>query len=280
MDARAWGVEALSQEDRMLKLLDAGIDQFGGENIPGMLVELVNSGQVGEERLDVSVRRLLRDKFRLGLFDNPYTSIETAAGIVGRDEFIAAGVDAQRESLVLLKNGQEAGNPVLPLTRRPKIYIENVDPDIAATYADIVAIPEDADFAIIRIETPYEQRDGFIESVLHAGDLDFKEPEKTRLLELLETVPTIVNVYVDRGVVMPEISDASAALIADFGAEDAVILDLIFGKSTPQGKLPIELPSSLQEVENQYEDVPYDSSAPLYPFDFGLTYGADTAVGE
>jgi len=168
----------------------------------------------------------------------------------------------------------------LPLTERPKIYIENIDPDIAATYADIVTTPEDADFAIIRIETPYEQRDGFIESVLHAGDLDFKDPEKARLLGLLETVPTIVNIYVDRGVVMPEISNASAALIADFGAEDSIVLDLIFGKSTPQGKLPIELPSSLQAVENQYEDVPYDSSAPLYPFGFGLTYNADTGVIE
>jgi len=187
-------------------------------------------------------------------------------------------INAQRESLVLLKNGQEAGNPVLPLTQRPKIYIENINPDIARTYADIVATPEEADFAIIRIETPYEQRDGFIESALHAGDLDFKNPEKARLLELLETVPTIVNIYVDRGVVMPDISNASAALVADFGAQDTVILDMVFGASIPTGKLPIELPSSLESAANQYEDVPFDSQAPLYSFGFGLAY--KTEEGE
>ena len=67
--ARAWGVEQLSVPARMAKALDAGIDQFGGEACPEVLVELVRSGQVSEARVDISVRRLLRDKFRLGLFE-------------------------------------------------------------------------------------------------------------------------------------------------------------------------------------------------------------------
>ena len=272
MEARAWGVEALSTEERMLKLLDAGIDQFGGEQIPSVLVKLVRAGRVDEARLDISVRRLLADKFELGLFDDPYTRWDEANTIVGRDDFVESGIEAQRKSLVLLKNGQHEDTPILPLTARPKLYIENIDPDIASRYADLVQTPADADFAIIRVDSPFEPREGLVESMLHSGDVDFKDPEKTRLLGLLDTVPTIVNIYVDRGVVMPEISGASAALIADFGAEDAVILDLIFGVSSPEGRLPIELPSSIEAVTNQFEDMPYDSVAPLYPFGFGLAY--------
>ena len=118
-------------------------------------------------------------------------------------------------------------------------------------------------------------------SMLHAGGVDFKGPEKTHLLTLLETVPTIVNIYVDRGVVMPEISEASAALIADFGAEDSVVLELIFGEFAPSGKLPIELPSSVEAVEQQFVDVPYDSDDPLYAYGFGLEYiGHEVAVSD
>ena len=64
--ARAWGVEHLSLGERIVKSLQAGIDQFGGEACPEALVELVRNGQVSEARLDISARRLLRDKFRLG----------------------------------------------------------------------------------------------------------------------------------------------------------------------------------------------------------------------
>ena len=70
--ARAWGVEHLSTAERALKALAAGVDQFGGEACPEVVVDLVRSGRIDEERIDASVRRLLRDKFRLGLFDDPY----------------------------------------------------------------------------------------------------------------------------------------------------------------------------------------------------------------
>ena len=89
--ARAWGVEHLSVEDRMIKALDAGIDQFGGEACPEALVELLRSGRVSQERIDLSVRRLLRDKFRLGLFENRYVDETAAANIAGNPAFRAAG---------------------------------------------------------------------------------------------------------------------------------------------------------------------------------------------
>jgi beta-glucosidase len=69
--ARAWGVENLSTEERVQKIIDAGVDQLGGENIPDVIVKLVKDGKLSEKRIDESITRLLRLKFTLGLFDNP-----------------------------------------------------------------------------------------------------------------------------------------------------------------------------------------------------------------
>jgi beta-glucosidase len=107
---------------------------------------------------------------------------------------------------------------------------------------------------------------------MHDGDLDFKEPEKSQILSLLKKIPAIVNIYLQRPAIIPEIAQNSAGLIANFGASDRAILDVVFGKSSPQGKLPIEMPSSMEAVRNQKEDLPYDSKDPLYHFGFGLTY--------
>ena len=71
---------------------------------------------------------------------------------------------------------------------------------------------------------------------------------------------------------LSDISEASGALLADFGLSDDVLSQVLFGELRPEGKLPFELPSSWEAVENQKEDVPYDSKDPLYKFGHGLTY--------
>jgi beta-glucosidase len=266
--ARAWGVEHLSREDRMKKALDAGVDQFGGEECPELIVELVRSGKVSEARIDTSAHRILRDKFRLGLFDDPYVDADAAERVVGKAAFRAEGALAQRKSIVLLKNAK-----TLPVQGRPKIYIENIKPDVATAYGDVVASLQDADLAILRLKAPFEQRQGnFLEQAFHAGDLDFKEPEKTRILNILATKPTVVDIFLDRPAVIPEIAEHSAALLANFGASDTAVLDVVFGKFAPQGKLPFELPSSLEAVRAQKSDVPHDSENPVFPFGHGLQF--------
>ena len=273
MFARAWGVEHLSPLERVKKVIEAGVDQFGGEECPELVVELVQSGQISEERIDESVRRLLREKFRLGLFDNPYLNVEESLANVGKAEFRAAGALAQRKSIVLLKNGKGAARPVLPLTGRPKLYIEKINPAVAAEYGDVVETIAAADLAILRLQAPWEPRDGdFLARLFHDGDLDFKEPEKSRILAILAQVPTIVDIYLDRPAVIPEIAEQSAALLANFGASDNALLDVIFGQFAPTGKLPFELPSSMEAVRNQKEDLPYDSENPLFVFGHGLSY--------
>ena len=113
-----------------------------------------------------------------------------------------------------------------------------------------------------------------IENFFRQGDLDFKEPEKSRILSILKTKPTIVCIYLERPAVIPEIAKESAALLANFGAEDEAILDVVFGMFNPTGKLPFELPSSMEAVTEQKEDVPYDSKNPLFPYGFGLNYNS------
>src|SRR5205814_4038967 len=83
IEAKCWGVEDLSVAERARKAIEAGVDQFGGEACPEVIVELVRSGQIAESRIDVSVRRLLRDKLRLGLFDAPYLDRVAAERVAG-----------------------------------------------------------------------------------------------------------------------------------------------------------------------------------------------------
>ncbi|HVA91040.1 MAG TPA: glycoside hydrolase family 3 N-terminal domain-containing protein, partial [Chloroflexota bacterium] len=226
LPARAWGVEHLSLAERVRKALDAGVDQFGGEACPEVIVDLVTGGHVPESRVDASVRRLLRDKFRLGLFDNPYVDPEAAERVVGNEEFRAAGAVAQRQSLVLLKNGETHGGTTLPIQGKPKIYIENIAAEVATLYGQVVPTVHEADVAILRLRAPYEPREGFLESLIHSGDLSFPEAEKARILGILAAVPTVVDIYLDRPAVIPEIAAQSAALLANFGADDAAVLDL------------------------------------------------------
>ncbi|HSG45512.1 MAG TPA: glycoside hydrolase family 3 N-terminal domain-containing protein [Anaerolineales bacterium] len=268
MPARAWGVEHFSREERAQKILEAGVDQFGGEACPEVVVQLVREGRVSEERIDQSIRRLLREKFMLGLFDNPYVDPDAAEKIVGNPEFREAGEQAQRKSIVLLKNDSQT----LPLENGLKIYIENIKPEAIKDYGEVVEDVSQANIAILRLSAPYEKRKGLAEGWFHTGDLDFKEPEKSRILKIMDQIPTIVDIYLERPAVIPEIAEKSVALIGNFGANDNVVLDIVFGKFAPQGKLPFELPSSMDAVRKQKEDVPYDSENPLFPFGHGLSY--------
>ena len=269
----AYGVEHLSVPERARMALTAGVDQFGGDACPEVIVELVQSGEVSEARIDESARRLLRDKFRLGLFDNPYVDPDAAERIVGNPAFRAAGEQAQRKSIVLLKNCETLAGRVLPLAGKARIYVENVRHDAVSGYGQVVPTPGEADVAIIRLQTPFEQRGDFLEAHYHTGDLDFTDGEKERLLGIMAQVPTIIDIYLDRPAVIPEIARHSAALLGNFGASDGALLDVIFGHFRPSATLPFELPSSMEAVRRRRGDMPRDSDNPIFSFGYGLTYG-------
>ncbi len=268
-EARAWGMEKFSPLDRVKKVLDAGCDQFGGENNPELIVELVKSGQVSEDRIDSSVKRILRDKFRLGLFDNPYVDENTATKIVGNSDFMEKGKVAQAKSTVLLKN-----NALLPLAKGTKIYAEGMlHPEAINKYGTFVDNPMDADVIMTRLTTPYDERSEYIlERFFHQGRLYYSDEEKEKIFELLAKKPTLVVVNLERPAILTEISEKSKALMADFGTSDEVLIEIVFGIKSPTAKMPFELPSTWEAVQKQLEDVPYDSEKPLYPFGYGLTY--------
>jgi len=75
-----------------------------------------------------------------------------------------------------------------------------------------------------------------------------------------------------RPATIPEIAEKCAGLTAYFGASDASVLDVIFGRFVPHAKLPFELSASMEAIRGQMENVPYDTGYPLYPSSFGLTY--------
>lgn len=268
--ARAWGVEGLSETERVCKALEAGVDQFGGESCPQHVVELVRAGRVSEELINQSVRRLLRQKFLLGLFDQPFVDETRVPQVLGSPLAVAAGMDSQRRAMTLLKNEGQ----ILPLPGRPRIFVSNLDAQTAARFGEVVEDPVSADFAILRLDTPWIPVDtpNTFARGFHHGDLDFKEPLKSEILALEGDLPTIVVIYLDRPAVFPEINAAASAVLGEFGACDEAVLDVIFGMAQPRGRLPFELPRSMDAVRQQKPDLPHDSENPLYPFGFGLTY--------
>jgi beta-glucosidase len=266
--AKSWGVETLTSEEKLVKIIEAGCDQLGGESLSELLVELVRDGRIAEQRIDESVRRLLRDKFRLGLFDDPYVDPDAAEQLCGCADFRAAGDRVQRRSAVLISNDDR-----LPLAGELRLYVDGVAPEAAARYGTVVERAEDADVAVVRRIAPFEPRSGgFLESQFHAGDLDFKEPELDGLLALARQVPTILVLHLERPAVVPELVEACAAVVGTFGASDEAVLDVLFGRAAPEGRLPFELPSSMAAVRAQKPDVPFDSKDPLFPFGHGLAY--------
>ena len=268
-----WGVESLTYEERMLKSLDAGVDQFGGEFAPKVLVSLVNAGSVPESRLDTSVRRLLREKFRLGLFDDArFVDVDAADAIVGAPDARQAGLEAQSRSLTLLTNGEGAAH--LPLRGRPSVYVEGLDTAELAGWADVVADPARAGVIIVRTDAPWEARGNGtdIESFFRAGSLEFHDDELAHLRELSAHAPLILDVCLDRPAILAPLLDVASVIIANYGASDAALVRVLFGEAEPEGRLPFEVPSSMAAVRASRPDVPSDTADPSFPFGHGLRY--------
>lgn len=273
--ARAWGVEDLSPIDRMERILDAGADQFGGEERTDLVLDLVRSGRVPEARIDEAVRRLLLVKFQLGLFDDPYLDEDAAERVVGAPEFKEDGHRAQAESVTVLKNAElPAGGAALPLRPGLRVYLEGIAAD-ATALAGIGTVVEDpvaADVALVRLPAPFEPRNTyFLEAMFHQGSLDFPADVAEHIRSLAARVPVVLDVTLERPAILADLDDAVTALVGSYGASDAALLDALTGRIAPRGRLPFELPRSMAAVEASRPDVPSDTEDPLYPHGHGLT---------
>jgi beta-glucosidase len=271
-----WGVEDLPEVDRFAKAVNAGVDQFGGTEEAQFVVQGVRSGKITESRVNESVYRVALLKFKQGLFENPYVDTAAAGRIVGNAQFQNTATAAQRRSLVLLENK----NDILPLVARGKrVFLHGVDSATAARYGFTV-VPDvaHADIAIVRTNAPFQtlHPNYAFGARFHEGDLGFRagDPEFEEIKRITTAVPTIVTVYLDRPAILTELKDRVSALIGNFGVSDAALLDVLTGVAQPEGKLPFELPSSMQEVEAQSSSIPHDTAHPLYRIGFGRRYPA------
>ena len=271
LPARAWGVEHLDPRGRMKKILDAGADQFGGEECVDLLRALVDDGLIDEARIDTSARRILLVKFRLGLFDDPFVDEDAAAQIVGSERHRVAGNLAQARSVTVLENRPVGSAPALPLTAGTRIYVEGIDQSEAAEFGAVVSKPEDAELILVRVGAPYEPRDDlFLESYFHQGGLEFRPGLLYRLTSLAAQAPLVVDVSLDRAAVVTPIAEVAAALTVTFGVSDRSWLRALSGDVAPVGKLPIALPRSMEAVRRVREDEGLTGPAVLYPVGHGL----------
>lgn len=181
---KPWGVEEMTVSERHYMVIKAGCDQFGGNNEKGPILEAYEMGvkEFGEpymrQRFEQSAVRLLRNIFRLGLFENPYLDPKESAAVVGSPDFMQAGYEAQVKSTVLLKNKEN----VLPVKDKksvliPKTYtpaIKNffgkwteplldypVNLDIVKKYYNVTTNPDEADFALVFIANPQSENGGY-----------------------------------------------------------------------------------------------------------------------
>ena len=270
IEARGWGVENLSTDEKLTKTITAGVDQIGGETETAALAALVKSGKIPEPLINASVAKILLLKFQLGLFDNPYVDEEKVSELVGTPANVKLGLEAQQKSLVLLSNPTNK----LPLQKGQKLYVDGFKKQHFAEYGTLVEKPEEADLVIMHLTTPYgpPPNGTMMERYFHQGRLDFDDAKKAELLAKLKARPTIVVINLERPAVIPEIVEQAAAVLADFGASEEAILSTLFGSTPPTGKLPFELPSSMNDVQTQKEDLPHDTQHPLFRFGFGLSY--------
>lgn len=266
-----WGVETLTQPQRFAKGVMAGIDQFGGVNDGAMLLQAVRDGAVSTTRLDEAVRRIMRLKFQLGLFDNPYVDPEAADRVVGDPASQAQADLAQRKAQVILEDGGQ------PLTAQGvhTVWLYNVAPEEALRRGwTVTPTPAEADLAIVRVNTPFDRLHPhhFFGARQNEGRLDFRDgdAEYEAIKQARAARRSIVVINLDRPAILTNVRDKADVLIATFGASDAAVLDVATGKARGEGRLPFELPSSMAAVEAQDPARPDDSVAPLYPYGYGL----------
>ncbi|WP_023638364.1 glycoside hydrolase family 3 protein [Musicola paradisiaca] len=265
-----WGVEHLTSYERFIKAVNAGIDQFGGVTDSAMLVKAVREGRLRESRLDASVTRILQQKFQTGLFERPFVKAEQAGNVVGNPQSQQLANNAQAQALVLLQNKQ-----LLPLRPGSRLWVYGIDPAAVKNAGFIPATRlEEADIALIRTRTPYEQphKNYFFGSRHHEGSLAFSadNPDYQAIVRASARVPTVVTLYLERPAVLANVVNKTQALVANFGVSDAVLLQRLSSSADYTARLPFELPSSMQAVLKQRSDLPHDSAAPLFPFGFGL----------
>lgn len=342
--SRCFGVENLTVAQRHLRIIENGVDMFGGNSQKEPIIEAYAIGceKHGEEnmraRFEQSAARILTLMIRLGLFENPYLDPARSSATVGCEEYVKAGLEAQRRSVILLKNEKE----LLPLKKGTKIYVPGRHyeqhmaffrmpipasdfPALTSAdtkgYFELVQTPEEADAAVVFIESPlcdcYDPEDvkaggnGYRPITLQYRPYkaeaarehsiakgDFRENDRDRSYKGKENTPynatdldnildtkakmgdklVFAVLHIHNPSVVSEFEPKVDGIIAHFGVENKVLMEILSGDAAPGGRLPLNMPANMETVEKHCEDlfgdydVYQDSCGNTYGYGFGLTY--------
>ncbi|MCB0855999.1 MAG: glycoside hydrolase family 3 C-terminal domain-containing protein, partial [Bacteroidetes bacterium] len=290
IDMMPWGVEDLSIVERYKKALEAGVNIFSGTADPGKLIETLNTYPELMENVDQSVYLLLLEKFRLGLFENPYVNVEEAINTVGKQAFQDRAAEAMRKSIVLLRNEEDENGKMLPLKAKTRVYFETYLPQRDAPSSNVfqaennswdielVNTPKEADVIVLWLIPKGKslfQSDG---SPLHVNlaenniDVDYVNKlvtKKPTILAVNYTNPWAIDEVYHEG------STNIQGVLATFGTTPEALLDIISGKVNPNGRMPFSTPASDEKAQNQKADVPgymEGEDYALFRFDEGMGY--------
>ncbi len=277
-----WGVENLTVRERYKLALEAGINLFSGSADPAQLLATVEENPQLMPLVDDSVKRLLIEKFDLGLFENPYVDVAQAAQVVGQEAFLNAAKEAHRKSIVLLRNETHQGTAFLPLPKKTKVYIEVGEKPlreaIPSDHFDLVNTPEAADvilFWIVPKGKSLFQSDGQPISLT----LSDNKVAVERIQELSAKKPTLLVVNYSNPWVIDEIYSSTTpnikGVLATFGTTLETVLEVVSGAVNPVGKMPFSTPQSAAAVTQQKADIPgfeEDKQYALFHYNEGLNY--------
>jgi beta-glucosidase len=282
-----WGAEDLSIKERYKKTMEAGVNLYSGTADPANLLETVKTGMVDMKLVDESVYRLLMEKFKLGLFENPYVDEDAAEKIVGNARFAAKANLAFRKSVVLLRNETKT----LPVKPKTKVYVETYFQKTGSA-ASHVYDTVDSRYNVTFVKTP-EEADVVLLWVTPAPPALFASQGKPIYLSLsknnvdvsyinalIAKKPTVLainytNPWVIDEIYNPQTSKNVKAVIATFNTTLDALLDVVTGKFNPTGKMPFTTPVSEAVVEKQLSDVPgylKGKEYALFKYKEGLSY--------
>lgn len=280
-----WGVENLSISQRYQKAIDAGVDLFSGVADPSFLLKTVKEGLVSEERINESVARLLKEKFELGIFENPYVDVVAADSIVGNPQFQERANLALRKSIVLLRND----DALLPFKPKTRVYCEKymqsrrgsgnphivITPEVNRWNVEFVDSPDKTDLVVLWLIPSTGGLFGSSGAEIH-NELSKNNIDVDYVNKLKAQKPTVVAINFSNPWVISEIDDGNLnTVLATFGTTTDALLDVLSGNYKPTGKMPFSIPASTEAVKNNLADVPgalEKEGYAVFNFDEGISY--------
>lgn len=300
------GEEVSDEEAILIGVTQSRVDGIGGESIRliDQMEELTVEGKIDETILNDAAMRIVKAKFELGVFENPYCDVEYAKSFVGNAESVALNLEAAERAMTLLKNDgtlplqQNSGLNILVCGPRGNDMMSLVGGwsseqegltiyEAVAEYAgenatvayiadDVTAIAEaakTADVVIVSVGEPSYQHDppwGYDTLNITSTQQEILETVKANTTGKIITVVTGGRPYI-----LTWCDENTNAILEAYypGQQGGIaIAKTLFGLNNPTGKTPIQFPRDMDSVNDQYGDVSFDLENPLYDYGWGLSY--------